>query len=255
MSKCTNPCYMTHRVLKARMNYCISQNPSKKKPPSQTPKPPNATSCPPLVFKGFKIQTPINFTMRPSHVQGKIHLQKLPCFFEIWPYDDENFFLSSCPARSRLWRSSKCLWFKEEETLMAPGNAVQKTQVQSKQNTNPNQHQVRGEKVKYRSRTPHRNRTTQASFFRVVISFRSNASIFMQKRDRVSVDQLQFKPSKFWGQLERKSITTVPAWVIPHIDLLFSPLNLLVCHTKATLFSCQRIHSHDVASAYSKWKK
>ena len=135
---------------------------------------------------------------------------------------------------------------------MDPGNAVQKTQVQSKQNTNPNQHQVRGEKVKYRSRTPHRNRTTQASFFRVVISFRSNASIFMQKRDRVSVDQLQFKPSKFLGQLERKSITTVPAWVIPHIDLLFSPINLLVCHTKATLYSCQRIHSHDVASAYSK---
>jgi len=26
MSKCTNPCYMTHRVLKARMNYCINQN-------------------------------------------------------------------------------------------------------------------------------------------------------------------------------------------------------------------------------------
>ena len=26
--------------------------------------------------------------MRPSHVQGKIHLQKL-CFLDIWPYDDE----------------------------------------------------------------------------------------------------------------------------------------------------------------------
>ena len=26
MSKCTNPCYMTHRVLKARMNHCINQN-------------------------------------------------------------------------------------------------------------------------------------------------------------------------------------------------------------------------------------
>ena len=55
MSKCTNPCYMTHRVLKARMNYCINQNRPKKKPPSQTPKPPNATGCPPLVFKGFKM--------------------------------------------------------------------------------------------------------------------------------------------------------------------------------------------------------
>ena len=31
MSKCTNPCYMTHRVLKARMNYCINQNRPKKK--------------------------------------------------------------------------------------------------------------------------------------------------------------------------------------------------------------------------------
>ena len=30
MSKCTNPCYMTHRVLKARMNYCINQNPGQK---------------------------------------------------------------------------------------------------------------------------------------------------------------------------------------------------------------------------------
>ena len=30
MSKRTNPCYMTHRVLKARMNYCINQNRPKK---------------------------------------------------------------------------------------------------------------------------------------------------------------------------------------------------------------------------------
>ena len=30
MSKCTNPCYMTHCVLKARMNYCINQNPGQK---------------------------------------------------------------------------------------------------------------------------------------------------------------------------------------------------------------------------------
>ena len=30
MSKCTNSCYMTHRVLKARMNYCINQNPGQK---------------------------------------------------------------------------------------------------------------------------------------------------------------------------------------------------------------------------------
>ena len=47
-------------------------------------KAPNATGCPPLVFKGFKIQSPINFTMRPNHVQGRIHLQKLR-FLEIWP--------------------------------------------------------------------------------------------------------------------------------------------------------------------------
>ena len=75
-------------VRKARMNCCINQNPGQKKPSSQTPKPSNATSCPLLVFKEFKIQIPINFTMRPSHVQGKIHLQKL-CFLDIWPYDDE----------------------------------------------------------------------------------------------------------------------------------------------------------------------
>ena len=56
-----------------------------KKPPSQIPNPPNAIGCPPLVFRGFKIQIPINFTMRPSHVQGKQpHLQKA-WFLEIWP--------------------------------------------------------------------------------------------------------------------------------------------------------------------------
>ena len=40
MSKCTNPCYMTHRVLKARMNYCINQNPGQKitsKPNTEAP--------------------------------------------------------------------------------------------------------------------------------------------------------------------------------------------------------------------------
>ena len=56
----------------------------KKNLPANTPNPPNATGCPPLVFKGFKIQSPINFTMRPNHVQGRIHLQKLR-FLEIWP--------------------------------------------------------------------------------------------------------------------------------------------------------------------------
>ena len=30
MSKCTNPCYMTHRVLKAQMNCCINQNSGQK---------------------------------------------------------------------------------------------------------------------------------------------------------------------------------------------------------------------------------
>ena len=40
MSKCTNPCYMTHRVLKARMNYCINQNPGQNitsKPNTEAP--------------------------------------------------------------------------------------------------------------------------------------------------------------------------------------------------------------------------
>ena len=40
MSKCTNPCYMTHCVLKARMNYCINQNPGQKitfKPNTKAP--------------------------------------------------------------------------------------------------------------------------------------------------------------------------------------------------------------------------
>ena len=40
MSKCINPCYMTHRVLKARMNYCINQNPGRtitSKPNTEAP--------------------------------------------------------------------------------------------------------------------------------------------------------------------------------------------------------------------------
>ena len=40
MSKCTNPCYMTHGVLKARMYYCINQNPGQKitsKPNTEAP--------------------------------------------------------------------------------------------------------------------------------------------------------------------------------------------------------------------------
>ena len=53
-----------------------------------TPTTPHTTGCPPLLFKLFKIQISGNFTTRPSHVQGKIHLQKL-CFLDIWPYDDE----------------------------------------------------------------------------------------------------------------------------------------------------------------------
>ena len=38
-----------------------------------------ASQCPQLGFKGFKIQISINFTMRPSHDEGKIHLQKTLC--------------------------------------------------------------------------------------------------------------------------------------------------------------------------------
>ena len=40
MSKCINPCYMTHRALKAPMNYCINQNPGRKitsKPNTEAP--------------------------------------------------------------------------------------------------------------------------------------------------------------------------------------------------------------------------
>ena len=41
------------------------------------PNPPNAIDCPPLVFRAFKIQIPINITMRANHVEGKQpHLQK-----------------------------------------------------------------------------------------------------------------------------------------------------------------------------------
>ena len=61
----------------------------KNQPPSQIPNPPNAIGCPPLVFRGFKIQIPINITKRPSHVQGKQpHLPKAS-FLEIWPYMGE----------------------------------------------------------------------------------------------------------------------------------------------------------------------
>ena len=55
----------------------LSKSRTKNNLQARYPNPPNAIGCPPLVFKGFKIQIPINFTMRPSHVQGKQpHLQK-----------------------------------------------------------------------------------------------------------------------------------------------------------------------------------
>ena len=46
------------------------------------------------------------------------HLQQMTCSL--------HFFLSSCRARSRLWRSSKHLWLTEEEALLAQGKRCAK---------------------------------------------------------------------------------------------------------------------------------
>ena len=58
-------------------------------PPSQIPNPTNAIGYPPGFSRGFKIQIPINFTMRPIHVPGKQpHLRKA-WFFDVWQYVGE----------------------------------------------------------------------------------------------------------------------------------------------------------------------
>ena len=58
-------------------------------PPSQIPNPTNAIGCPPLVFRGFKIQLPKNFTMRPIHVPGKQPRLRKEWFLDVWSYVGE----------------------------------------------------------------------------------------------------------------------------------------------------------------------
>ena len=180
----------------------------------------------------------------------------------------QNFFLCSCRARSRLWRSSKHLWFSEEIAQLAQGKcraknpgAIQvnkkpakkhKTNPQTKNRTktqNPaRMHPDRWNGETPRpypalSRTPHRNRIAQSiSLPRCQDGIRSRQFQCCPTVNGSHEDPL-VPMKEVQGQLHSQSFTA--ALVHPY----------LVCHTWATLFSCQRIHLHDVASAYSKWIK